>query len=89
MEYSSSGQRCYNLLMFNYPIILVSLLATILLVITFFLIIFTQNYIQQEGQKVGLCKKEIKKWQFKAVLFGCIFGLLYFKKTLNKKNKRK
>lgn len=63
---------------------LIIIVGLILCLIILFIIFFTQRYIQNEGQKSGFTKKEIEKWQFKAVLYGSLFGLYLFKKEISK-----
>ena len=73
----------------NNYILLVTYLGIIICLITLLIVFYTQRYIKEEGLKAGFSKKEIEKWQFKAILFGSLFGFLGFKKELNKRNRQK
>ena len=62
------------------------ILSIILCILILGIYRFTDRYIESEGKRAGLDDKEISRWKFKAVLFGCLPGLLLFRRSiLNKK----
>lgn len=69
--------------------ILLSILALVVCVLALAAIFYVPNYIQKEGIKAGLTKEEIEKWQTKAVLYGGLFVIYFFKKELKRRANNK
>ncbi|MDO8610521.1 MAG: hypothetical protein Q7R95_08295 [bacterium] len=70
--------------MSNLILLIVSIICLLLVLLLY---IYTPMYIQKEGTKAGLDEETINKWKTKAILFGCLFVLILFKRYISKLQK--